>query len=97
MSDDGDWLELLSAFTGRHIDEAVFHDRFFERWRAERDGPDPLPPAIEDLFYVVEAYCPDPALRTPDSLLEADDAELRASAEIALARLVIDRPSGKLT
>ena len=25
-----------------------------------------IPPAIETLFYVVEAYCPDPALRDPD-------------------------------
>lgn len=97
MSNDGDWFELLSAFTGRHIDETVFHDRFIACWRAARDRADPMPPVIDDLFYVVEAYCPDPALRTPDSLFEADEAELRASAEIALTRLVADRPSGKLT
>lgn len=96
MSDGDDWLELLRAFTGRRIEETEFHDRFLRRWRVARDRADWLPDAIEDLFLVVEAYCPEPALRTPDSRFEADDAELRASAEIALARLVVDRPSGNL-
>ena len=59
-------------------------------------GPDARPLSSMNFFYVIEAYCPDPALRTPDSPFAADDAEFRASAEIALARLLADRPSGKL-
>ncbi|MGD9668111.1 MAG: hypothetical protein AB7U75_03540 [Hyphomicrobiaceae bacterium] len=55
MSDDGDWLELHCAFIGRQIDEAVFHDRFLDRWDAARDRADRLPPVINGLFYVVEA------------------------------------------
>ena len=50
------------------------------------------PEGIETLFYTVEAYCPDPALRDPTlrntgSPFEADEAEVRKDAELALARL----------
>ena len=86
---EGGWRELLQAFVDRRIAEAVFHDRFFERWHvlsAAHFATSP-PPAIEELFYVVEAYCPDPALRDPSSPYEADDAER------ALARLSGREPS----
>lgn len=86
---DGDWRELLAAFVDRRINEAIFHDRFFDAWNRLSAAHFAIapPPAIEELFYVVEAYCPDPALRDPESPYEADDAELRAAAERALARL----------
>ena len=91
------WYSLLSAFCSKRIDETVFHDRFFERWRTESRAGASIPSVIETFFYVVEAYCPDPSLRSPGSSFEADEAELRKAAEIALLRLDGDRPSGKLT
>lgn len=50
-----------------------------------------MPEGIETLFFTVEAYCPDPELRNAGSPFEADEAEVRKDAEIALARLKADR------
>ncbi len=84
---DADWRALILDFVSGRSSEAAFHDRFLAAWRATRDAGEPLPPPVGDLFYVVEAYCPDPALRNPASPCEADDAELRLSAEQAFRRL----------
>jgi Bacterial self-protective colicin-like immunity len=83
------WLQLVEAFLERRIDVDTFHDRFFELWQAARSEPlgPRYPEGVETLFYTVEAYCPDPTLRTPGSPFEADEAELRKDAELALARL----------
>ena len=90
MSDEA-WLLLVQSFVERRIDVDAFHDRFFEIWHAQpRFGP-VCPKAIEQLFFTVEAYCTDPALRDPGSPYEADEAEVRKDAEIALARLKADR------
>ena len=86
---DARWHILISDFVERRIDERTFHDRFFDRWHASDKSRADIPPAIETLFYVVETYCPDPALRDPDSVYEADDAELQAAAKKALAALPI--------
>ena len=62
---DGGWHRLIDDFVARRIDERAFHDGFFELWHAaQRANADILKP-IETLFYVVEAYCPDPELRDP--------------------------------
>ena len=84
---DARWHMLVRDFAARRIDEAAFHDRFFELWHASSRAHAHIPPAIETLFFVVEAYCPDPALRDPASPYEADDAELRQAAATALAAL----------
>jgi hypothetical protein len=84
---DADWHNLISDFVERRIDERTFHDRFFDRWHASDKTRADLPSAIDTLFFVVEAYCPDPALRDPASPYEADDAELRQAAGTALAAL----------
>lgn len=84
---DGDWHHIICDFVERRIDERTFHDRFFYRWHASDKSRCDIPPAIERLFFVVEAYCPDPALRDPASPYEADDAELRQAAGAALAEL----------
>ena len=84
---DAVWRQLVQAFVERRIDERTFHDRFFDAWNAISKARGSVPPPIETLFYVVEAYCPDLALRDPNSAYEADDAELRAAAETALAAL----------
>jgi len=89
---DADWHNLIQEFVARRIAEATFHDRFFELWRASsQSGHANLPRPIETLFFVVEAYCPDPSLRDPGSAYEADGVELRRAAETALANLA--RPS----
>ena len=92
---DARWHMLVRDFVARRMDERTFHDRFFELWHATDRDHVPAPRAIETLFFVVEAYCPDPALRDPDSAYEADDAELRQAAEKALAELPI--PSRLMT
>jgi len=86
---DARWHILVRDFVARRMDAAAFHDRFFELWHASTRTHAHVPPAIETLFFVVEAYCPDPALRDPDSAYEADEAELEAAAEKALAGLPI--------
>lgn len=84
-----DWQRLVAAFVEGQIDERAFHDRFFELWNAVSASgfAVDVPKAVETLFFVVEAYCPDPELRNPDSPCEADDAELRQAATAALAAL----------
>ncbi|MGL4396250.1 MAG: colicin immunity domain-containing protein [Hyphomicrobium sp.] len=90
MSDDA-WLELIEAFVARRIDVDAFHDRFFDLWHAGQRLHHDIPPTVEKLFYTVEAYCPDPQLRDPDSPYEADEAEVRKDAHIALGLLKADR------
>lgn len=98
MTDD-EWLSVVEAFVERRIDENEFHDRFFTiwNWHSNRSFPDPIPKAIEQLFFTVEAYCPDPTLRDPTSPYEADEAELRRDAEIALQKLKSTPPQRNLT
>lgn len=79
-----DWRRLLQCFVSDSIGAAAFHDRFLEAWRTARDRADPEPQPIADLFYVVEAYCPDPSLQGP---YDATELELRAAAEQTLVRL----------
>ena len=83
---DATWHRLIDDFLQRRIDEPTFHDRFFDLWHgASATGwTEGIPPPIDKLFYVVEAYCPDPELRNPDSGYEADERELREAAEQAL-------------
>ena len=89
MSDDA-WFALVEEFAGRRIGVNEFHDRFFDLWHsAFADGNFPKP--IEQLFFTVEAYCPDPALRDASSPYEASEAEVYKDAEIALAKLKADR------
>ena len=90
MSDDA-WLQLLEDFVGRRIGVNEFHDRFFDLWNGQpRFGPF-CPPPIEELFYTVEAYCPDPSLRDPHSPYEASEAEVYKNADNTLARLKAGR------
>ncbi|MBL8564701.1 MAG: hypothetical protein JNM89_03185 [Hyphomicrobiaceae bacterium] len=87
MSEVG-WRALLGSFREGRVDAVTFHDLFFDRWHAAmRDGGVEIPKANETLFFAVEAYCPDPALRHPDSPFEADDLELSEAIRQARARL----------
>lgn len=80
-----DWRALIEGLVAGTTDPAVFHDAFLALWRQERDQG--LPAAIEELFYVVEAFTPDPALRDSTAPWEADEAEVLAAARTALAAL----------
>lgn len=86
---DADWRTLLVGFRDGFIDTRTFHDRFFDLWHAcsAADWISPPPAAIEALFYVVEAYSPDPDLRRPDCPWEADEQEPRSAVESALVEL----------
>jgi uncharacterized protein (DUF1684 family) len=84
---DDPWRHLIAQFIARHIDVDAFHDRFFELRRASLHAAQEIPEPVERLFYAVEAYCPDPALRDPASRYEADEAEVRNEAQLAWARL----------
>jgi hypothetical protein len=53
---DARWHMLVRDFAARRIDEAAFHARFFEIWHASTRAHAHIPPAIETLFFVVEAY-----------------------------------------
>lgn len=79
------WLLLLQDYLAGRMDAAEFHDRFLAAWRAARDRGEPEPAPVADLFYVVEAFTPDPALR--GGPYEASEEELRAAAEQAAIRL----------
>lgn len=81
----GDWPRLIEDFLHGGIGAAVFHDRFFALWRRDRDSG--LPAPIEQLFYTVEAFTPDPSLRDASLPWEADEAELRQAAEVTLRGL----------
>ena len=83
MSDD--WRRLIGDFLAGSLDAAGFHDGFLALWRRDRDAG--LPEAVDRLFYVVEAFTPDPALRQPDQPWEAGEAELRQAARQALRDL----------
>ena len=78
------WRELAASYVAGDLDTNTFHDRFFDLWHAAEGRGDRLPNAVEALFYEVEAYCPDPVLRTGD---EPSEAELKAAAVLALAGL----------
>ena len=78
------WRELVGAYVAGGLSTNAFHDRFFDLWHAAEGRGDRLPRAVETLFYEVEAYCPEPELRTGD---EPSEAELKAAAQAALARL----------
>ncbi len=79
-----EWRALLEAFVSGRISADAFHRRFFEGWRANRDGPVPAPAAIETLFYTVEAYDEEPELRSDTS---ASEQEMLEAARKALQQL----------
>ena len=78
------WRELVELFVSGRVDVDLFHDRFFEIWRAAGSRDEHLPKSVEQLFYVVESYSPDPVLRQAG---DAGEAEIRAAAVRALSAL----------
>ena len=80
-----DYLALMRAFLSRHITASDFERRYLDLFQDDpTERPAPTFRALNDLFFDVDAFCPDPALRGPDDLGEA---ELRASVQAAVAKL----------
>lgn len=78
-----EWRALLEAYIEGRIGHDAFERRFLDGWRANRDSAFKIPPPIDALFYVVEAYAA-PELRDENS---ADEAEMLAAARKALEEM----------
>lgn len=87
MSSDSlqQYIELLQRYVAGKLDDSSFEQQYlaltkhysgnlsFEEYNI-----------LQDLFYVVESYCPDPGLRGEE---DADEQEMREAAAVALNRL----------
>lgn len=82
MSDDP-WRRLIEAFAYGALDGPDFERRFLDLRREEIDCGESQSFAVDLLFYEVDAYCADPALRGPGDI---DEVELRRQAVFCLAR-----------
>ncbi len=81
--DERSWRILVEAFVDGAIDAPAFEQQFLAMWREGRDAGARERYAVDLLFYEVDAYCADPALRDEHDI---DEAELRAAARRCLAR-----------
>lgn len=79
-----DWRALISAFLEGRLSAATFAKRFSEAFDQVVRDRRPVPPRIQDLYFIVEAYAGDPMGRGHDV---SDDQDLRAAAAAALAAL----------
>ena len=81
-----EWQALVNRFIDGDMDAPAFETAFIRAYHMAR-LPGDVPYAMDLLFYEVDAYCADPALRGPDDI---DEAQLKAVARALLAR--IDEP-----
>lgn len=84
-----EWRALLTAFLEGRLSAATFAKRFSEAFDVVVKTRQPVPPRIQDLYFVVEAYAGDPLGRGHDV---TDDQDLRAAAAAALAALPEPEP-----
>lgn len=76
---------ILRAFVRGEMSAGDFEARFIETWNAAPDGSlGEAFAALEQMFFDVDAFCLDPALRDDGDL---DEAGLTASAEKTLAAI----------
>lgn len=85
-----EWRALLTAFLEGRLSAATFAKRFSEAFDVVVKTRQPVPPRIQDLYFVVEAYAGDPMGRGHDV---TDDQDLRAAAAAALAALPEAEPA----
>jgi hypothetical protein len=85
------WQSLMQALITGELDGPQFERAFLDAWRDARDNGERVPYAADLMFYEVDAYCADPALRGPEDL---DEVGLRAAALSLVGRL--DEPWPKL-
>ena len=80
--DDRQWRRLIEAFVDGRIDGPDFEARFLAMRRDEIARGESQRYAVERLFYEVDAYCADPALRDDGDI---DEVTLREEARRCLA------------
>ncbi|MBU6406548.1 MAG: hypothetical protein KGS44_05335 [Alphaproteobacteria bacterium] len=78
--DEGQWRDLIESYVAGRLSADSFKRRFLEAFAASRLAP----PAIQDLFFTVDAYGGDPLSRGHDV---ADDAALTIAARRCLLHL----------
>jgi hypothetical protein len=81
-----DWEQLLESVLDGRLTPEAFHDAFFVLWRRQFEG-EHLPAPVERLYYVVEAFTPDLALRGKGLPWEADADEVLEAARQALREI----------
>lgn len=77
---EGQWRDLIESFVAGRLSADSFKRRFLEAFGASRQ----VPPAIQDLYFTVDAYGGDPMGRGHDV---ADDAALMVAARRCLLHL----------
>ncbi len=83
MTAPAEWRSLLESFVEGRMSGPDFERAFLDAWRHDRDNGIRVARAVDTLFYEVDAYCADPALRGPNDI---DEAALLAATREALAR-----------
>lgn len=85
------WTSLMQRFIDGALDGPRFERGFLDAFREKRDAGERVPYAADLMFYEVDAYCADPALRGENDL---DEAGLRNAARRLITRM--DEPWPKL-
>ncbi|SFZ83666.1 self-protective colicin-like immunity [Devosia enhydra] len=85
------WERLMQALLDGEMDGPQFQDEFLAASRDATARGERVPYAADLMFYEVDAYCADPALRGENDL---DEAGLRDAARRLITRL--DEPWPKL-
>ena len=86
----GEYIRLLKPFVGGEILATAFEDGFWELHHAG-DWPDGSFPILDPLFYFVDAFHTDPALRDDD----VDEERLRQECDVALKKFLdLERHGG---
>ena len=80
-----DYVALMRAFLTNLISASEFERQYLDLFRDDAtERPEPTFRALNDLFFDVDAFCPDPTLRDPEDLGED---ELRASVQATVDKL----------
>ena len=81
----GDYLSAMRAFLANEITATEFERRYIDLFGDDADvRPEDTFRLLNDLFFAVDAFCPDAALREADDL---DEDQLRSRVRSALAAL----------
>lgn len=75
------WRTLIEDFVNGTIDAPTFERQYIDLHRREVEQGRSIRFAADQLFYEVDAYCSDPAIRGPQDIGEI---ELQRAAEKAL-------------
>lgn len=80
-----DYVALMTTYLTRQISAHDFERRYLDLFRDDAtERPEPPFRVLNDLFFAVDAFCLDPALRDAHDL---DENQLRASVRAAIHAL----------